>query len=60
MELANPNATGFSGEMVTIGIVRVAPCAAKAPDLAPANSTSGLSATSSAASGAMRSAAPSP
>src|SRR5262249_13900603 len=58
--LARPRATGFSGVITTIGTVLVAPWAAMAPDFEPANSTSGLSATSSPASGAMRSATPSP
>src|SRR5271165_1099961 len=57
---ASPAVTGFSGVTVTIGIVRVALCAAEAPRFAPAKITSGLSATSSRASEGMRSATPSP
>src|SRR5262249_21912881 len=57
---AYPAATGSSGRIMTIGIVRVTVYTAKVPDVAPATMTSGLSATSSRASGSMLSGAPFP
>ena len=60
MLCANPPATGSSGVIVTIGMVRVALYTANTPEVAPVKMTSGLRATSSRASDGMRSATPSP